>query len=342
MREWVELQKKLYPDVLDVIRLRYRLLHHIQMMEPVGRRTLAENMKLAERTIRSEVNFLQSQGMVHVTTKGLLLTMEGRHVLEDMADYMKELAGVQVLETRLREKLKLESVIVVPGDSDQHDWVKQEMGKACVSYMQSVSNPGQTIAVTGGTTMAAVASQMTPYSGMEDSLFVPARGGLGERVEHQANTICVEMARKVMGNYRLLYVPDPISEESYQTIIEEPSVKEVLGIIRSSDIIVHGIGDAITMAARRKTPDDQLENIKHNHAVGEAFGYYFNQNGEVVHKVRTVGLQLEDLQTDRQVIAVAGGRSKSEAIASYFRPGKSNVLITDEGAAKELIRDTSL
>ncbi|WP_347862428.1 sugar-binding domain-containing protein [Salimicrobium sp. PL1-032A] len=342
MREWIELQKKLYPDVLDVIRLRYRLLHHVQLMEPVGRRTLADNMEIAERTVRSEVNFLQSQGMVQVTTKGLLLTKEGRHVLEDMADYMKELAGVQVLETRLKEKLQLDEVIVVPGDSDSHDWVKREMGKACVTYMQSVSKRGQTIAVTGGTTMAAVASQMTPYSGMEDSLFVPARGGLGERVEHQANTICVEMARKVMGNYRLLYVPDPISEQSYQTIIQEPSVKEVLGIIRSSDLIVHGIGDAITMAERRKTPDDQLEKIKHHHAVGEAFGYYFDQNGEVVHKVRTVGLQLEDLQTDRQVIAVAGGRSKAEAIASYFRPGKSNVLITDEGAAQEFIRDASL
>ncbi|SIS43361.1 sugar-binding transcriptional regulator [Salimicrobium flavidum] len=342
MREWIELQKKLYPDVLEVVQNRYRLLHYVQLMEPIGRRALADNMNLAERTIRSEINFLQQQGMVHVTTRGLLLTAEGHNVLDEMADYMKEVSGAKVLEAQLKEKLKLKTVIVVPGDSDEYDWVKQEMGKACVSYLQSISTTAQTIAVTGGTTMAAVAARMTPFSGMENTLFVPARGGLGERVEHQANTICVEMARKVRGNYRLLYVPDPISEESYQTIIEEPSVKSILGIIRTSDIVIHSLGDAITMAERRKTPDDQLATIKENQAVGEAFGYYFNQNGEVVHKVRTVGLQLEDLEKDKQVIAVAGGHSKADAIASYFRPGKSNVLITDEGAAKELIRDSSL
>ncbi|AKG03943.1 hypothetical protein AAV35_003500 [Salimicrobium jeotgali] len=342
MKEWIELQKKLYPDVLEIIQNRYRLLHYVSLMEPIGRRTLADNLNLKERSIRSEVTFLQNGGMVEVTTRGLLLTGEGKSLLENMAPYMREVSGVKVLEDRLREKLKLESVIVVPGDSDESEWVKEEMGKACVTYLQSIAGPGQTLAVTGGTTMASVASRMTPSAGMEDWLFVPARGGLGERVEHQANTICVEMAKKAMGNYRLLYVPDPISEESYQNIIEEPSVKDVLGIIRSSDIVIHGLGDALTMANRRKTPDDQLAVIKERQAVGEAFGYYFSQSGEVVHKVRTVGLQLEDLEGDREVIAVAGGSSKADAISSYFQPGKSSVLITDEGAAKELIRDTSL
>ncbi|MBH0230946.1 sugar-binding transcriptional regulator [Halobacillus yeomjeoni] len=342
MRALIDLQKKLFPDVLDIMQRRYQLLHFIQIMQPVGRRALSENMDLAERTVRSEVDFLNKQGAVEVTSRGMHLTYEGQNILEQLAEFIKDVTGVKVLEQQLKDKLKLDHVVVVPGDSDQLDWVKHEMGRACVQYLKGHLAAGEAIAITGGTTMAAVAGAMTPLTGADRCLFVPARGGLGERVENQANTICAEMAKKARGEYRLLYVPDPLSEESYQTIIEEPSIKEVLDIIRNAEIVIHGVGDALTMAERRKTSAKQLEIIKERQAVGEAFGYYFNTKGEIVHKVRTVGLQLEDLKHARHVITVAGGHTKAQAIASYFQPGQSNVLITDEGAAQELIREHSL
>ncbi|WP_062514219.1 sugar-binding transcriptional regulator [Halobacillus sp. KGW1] len=342
MRAFIDLQKKLFPDVLDVMQRRYQLLYYIQIMQPVGRRALAENIALAERTVRSEVDFLNKQGAVEITSRGMHLTYEGQNILEQLAEFIKEVTGIKVLEQQLKDKLNLDYAVVVPGDSDELPWVKQEMGKACTEYLKRHIVPNQAIAITGGSTMAAVAQMMRSYRGADQCLYVPARGGLGERVENQANTICAEMAKKAKGDYRLLYVPDPLSEESYMTIKKEPSIKEVLEIIRHADIVIHGVGDALTMAERRKTSREQLELIKENHAVGEAFGYYFNRSGEVVHKVRTVGLQLEDLKDAEHVIAVAGGRSKAQAIASYFQPGQSNVLITDEGAAQELIRGLSL
>ncbi|RWZ54970.1 hypothetical protein EQV77_12660 [Halobacillus fulvus] len=342
MRAFIDLQKKLFPDVLEIMQRRYQLLYHIQIMQPVGRRALAENVQLAERTVRSEIDFLNKQGAVEITSRGMHLTYEGQNILEQLAEFIKEVTGIKVLEQQLKDKLNLDYVVVVPGDSDELSWVKHEMGKACVRYLKDHISSDQAIAITGGTTMAAVAEMMNPLQHAENCLFVPARGGLGERVENQANTICAEMAKKARGDYRLLYVPDPLSEESYQTIIEEPSIKEVLDIIRRAEIVIHGIGEALTMAERRKTSSQQLEVIKANEAVGEAFGYYFNTAGDVVHKVRTVGLQLEDLKHSKHVIAVAGGKSKARAIASYFKPGQSNVLITDEGAAQELIKGFSL
>ncbi|WP_082233420.1 sugar-binding transcriptional regulator [Halobacillus massiliensis] len=342
MRALVDLQKRLFPDVLEIMQRRYQLLHYIHLMQPVGRRTLSDNIELAERTVRSEVEFLSKVGAVAVTSRGMHLTYEGQNILEQLAEFIKDVTGIKVLEERLKDTLRLDHAVVVPGDSDELDWVKHEMGRACVEYMRSVLKPRDTIAITGGTTMAAVAEMMTPLQEADHCMFVPARGGLGERVENQANTICAEMAKKARGDYRLLYVPDPLSEDSYQTIIEEPSIKEILYMIRNASIVVHGVGDAVMMAKRRKTSPQQMKNIQERQAVGEAFGYYFNRKGEVVHKVRTVGLQLEDLKFAEHVIAVAGGRSKAQAIASYFQPGQSNVLITDEGAAQELIRDNSL
>ncbi|GAB3057335.1 sugar-binding transcriptional regulator [Virgibacillus ainsalahensis] len=338
MKALIEAQKKLLPDLLKVMQQRYSILHSIDRFQPIGRRGIVENTKLTERHVRGEIDFLQKQGLLHVTTKGMYMTKEGKLILDELAVFMSEITGLNVLEKRIKEKLHVENVIIVPGNSDKDEWVKQEMGKACAAFLRTIVKPQSTIAVTGGSTVAAVADIMTPIDEKNDYLFVPARGGVGEKMENQASRIAAEMAQKTNGDYRLLYVPDPISETAYQTLIDEPSIREMLQIIRNAGIVLHGVGDALTMAARRKTSDEVITKLKTNNAVSEAFGYYFDADGSVVYKVKTVGLQLEDLDAIEHVITIAGGKSKGKAIASYFQQGKSDMLITDEAAAEQILK----
>ncbi|WP_164668154.1 sugar-binding transcriptional regulator [Virgibacillus doumboii] len=338
MRELLDVQKKLYPDLLAVMQQRYAVLKNIELLQPIGRRGLAVNSELTERNVRGEVEFLQRQGLIDVTSKGMHITNEGKLVIEQLAVFMHEASGSSVLEKQLKDKLQIGDVIIVPGNSDTDNWVKQEMGKACAVFLQKRIEPIQTIAVTGGTTIAAVAEAMKPFENAKACLFVPARGGIGEKEENQANTIAAKMARQAKGEYRLLYVPDPLSETSYQTMINEPTVNEILHIIKDADVVLHGIGDAMAMAKRRKTPDEVINELRTKKAVSEAFGYYFDESGKVVHKVRTIGLHLDDLSARKLVVTVAGGKSKAQAIASYFRQGKSDLLITDKAAAEEILK----
>ena len=64
----------------------------------------------------------------------------------------------------------------------------------------------------GLTTLAAVARMMPADSKNRDVVFVPARGGLGEKVENQANTISAEFATRAHAQYRLLHVPDQLGD----------------------------------------------------------------------------------------------------------------------------------
>ncbi|WP_077301142.1 sugar-binding transcriptional regulator [Virgibacillus pantothenticus] len=341
MRNLIQLQKRLLPDMLEVMQRRYAMLRTIDLLEPIGRRGLAENTNVTERTVRGEIELLQSQDLIQITAKGMFITKEGKLILEQLGAFMSEIMDLRALENKLKDALSIRNVIVVPGNSDEHEWVKQEMGKACVASLKTMIGEQPTIAVTGGTTMAAIAAMMTPFEQSNNALFVPARGGIGEKVENQANTIAAEMARKAHGDYRLLYVPDPLSESAYQMIIKEPSVNETLSQIKTATVVMHGIGDALTMAYRRKTPEGIVEKLREHQAVSEAFGYYFDKKGNVVHKVRTVGIQLEDLKQIPYVITIAGGRSKAQAIASYFKRAKTELLITDEAAAEEILRGAS-
>lgn len=342
MKEIIELQKKVYPDVLEVMHERYSVLSTIDLMQPIGRRGLAENTSLTERTVRGEVEFLQRKRFIEVTSKGMYISKEGKVVLEQLTVFMRELMGLSVLENRLKDILNVAHVIVVPGDSDKDEWVKREMGKASVSYLKTIVTSKTIFAVTGGSTIAALAEVMTSFEKDGEYLFLPARGGIGEEVENQANSIVAEMARKTKGSYRLLYIPDNLSESGYESMMNESSIKEIVHQIKSADIVLHGIGDAMSMAKRRNAPLETINKLKNNHAASEAFGYYFNQNGDVVQKVKTVGIQLEDLASMNHVITLAGGKSKGQAIKSYFNQGSTDLLITDEAAAEEILRESSL
>ncbi|MGE7761752.1 sugar-binding transcriptional regulator [Peribacillus sp. NPDC097895] len=339
MRTLLEVQRKLLPDFLMVMQKRYDILRYIKMMQPVGRRSLAVSLNLTERTLRSEVDFLKSQSLVNIFSSGMTLTDEGMEILDKLEGIMREVMGIDIMERQLQELLQVDEVIIVSGNCDETPWVKKELGKACANRMKQEWNSKNIIAVTGGSTMAEVANSLSPDEASKKLTFVPARGGIGEAVQNQANTIVERMAQKAHASYRVLYVPDQLSGEVYASFMKEPAIKEVISKIKSADMIIHGIGDAIAMAERRNSSPESLKKLLDGNAVGEAFGYYYDENGKVVHKVLTVGIQLDDLSPEKRVITVAGGKTKAKAIRSYMKGAPSStVLITDEAAAQELIQ----
>lgn len=342
MKKILEMQSQLLPDLLETMRNRYEILRHLQLMQPVGRRSLASALGYTERILRSEVEFLQEQGLIRVESVGMQLTAAGAGLVVDMEPLIKDLFGLTELERQLHACLGLKRVVIVPGDADRSDWVKQEMGRAGARLLKQLARPNQVIAVGGGTTVAAVADMMTASPGLKESTFVPARGGLGEAVELEANYIASLMAQKSGGRYRLLHVPDQLSGDAYDTLIREPHIQEVLELVRSARIVVYGIGDAQAMATRRKSTPHQLERLKQEGAVGEAFGYYFNREGKIVYRGRSIGLHVDDLERVEFTLAVAGGTSKAEAVAAICPVVGKDILITDEAAAREILANRNL
>ncbi|WP_053360537.1 sugar-binding domain-containing protein [Bacillus sp. FJAT-27251] len=339
MDELLDIQKRILPDLVEVMQRRVQILQYINAMQPVGRRNLSVSLGLTERVLRGEVDFLKAQNLLESSAQGMSLTHEGEDILERLDSIMRAITGISKLEQQLKAQMGIAKVIVVPGDSDQSPWVKRELGKACASGMKNALKEDNIIAVTGGTTMSAVAEMLPQEMGEKNLLFVPARGGLGEDVNNQANTISAIMASRTHSRHRVFYVPDQVSSGIYESFIREPQVNEVLNLIKSASMVLHGIGDAIAMAERRNTSAADMEKIVQGKAVGEAFGYYFNESGDIVHRVRTIGLQLEDLQTVDHIIAVAGGASKAKAIRAYMKQAPdTTILITDEGAARILVQ----
>ncbi|MFC0211850.1 sugar-binding transcriptional regulator [Paenibacillus chartarius] len=338
MREMLDIQKQLVPDLLDIMNKRYTILHHVMLSGLVGRRTLAGTLGMTERVLRGEADFLKAQGLLEVDALGMRITEAGRKLVESFQPLLQETFGLTELEERIRSHYGLKQVIVVPGDSDQSPHAKMELGRAGAGVLRKIAgkDPDVVIAVAGGSTMAHVANHLTSAVPLKGITFVPARGGLGESVELQANTVASTMAKKIGGQYRLLHVPDHLSEEAYQSLMLETGIVEIIQVIRSARIVVHGIGNAMVMARRRKVDQATIDSLMNDGALAEAFGYYFDRQGQVVHKMPTIGLRIEDIQQMETVIGVAGGKSKGEAIAAVLRFRHEDILVTDEAAALEI------
>ncbi|WP_410513062.1 sugar-binding domain-containing protein [Paenibacillus sp. BR2-3] len=341
MRNLLEIQKQLLPDLMETLKRRYTILHQIMLSDIIGRRTLAASLDMTERTLRAETDLLKSQGLVEIESVGMRISDAGRNLLDLLEPVAKSLFGLDDLEEKIRATYGLSKVIIVPGDCETSPFTKRELGRAGAKALLGVLRCDDTIAVTGGSTLAEMADQLTPPLTLsyKDAWFVPARGGLGESMEIQANTIASTMAKRVGAQYRLLHVPDLLGEDAYQSLAQDSNTREIVQIIRRSRIIVHGIGDAIEMTRRRKLDEATVSEIQGEGAVAESFGYYFNEKGEVVHTMLTMGLRLEDIIRTEVIVGIAGGRRKSKAIHAMLRFGQENILVTDEAAAVEIGRE---
>ncbi|WP_129044689.1 sugar-binding transcriptional regulator [Companilactobacillus metriopterae] len=340
--EEIELLDLIAPDFVKTLEKRFKILQTISLMEPVGRRILAEDLDLSERSLRTETELLKNQGLLISSKSGMSLTEEGKRVSTQLSNVIAEFQGRTILERQLSQKLGIERCIILPGNSDRQSRVVDSFGRRLNQLLGALLPAGDSIiSVTGGSTMAQVAQNLSPdLSKNRDLLFLPARGGVGESMQIQANNVCAEMAEKSHGHYRSLYLPEDISENSFESLQNESSIKSILDLIYKSDVVVHSIGTAAVMAKRRNLPSKDADEIVTKKAVAEAFGHFYDHNGKLVYKVPRIGLHIRDLDNIPYVIAIAGGESKAEAIQAYMKNAPSHTqLITDEGASKLILRD---
>ena len=335
----INLQNKLVPEMVELLTERYKVLRQISHDQPIGRRTLAKKLGLSERILRSHVDFLKEAGLLDFTLTGMSITDEGAVLLQELRDYVNRLQKLSSLESLLEDKLHLKKVVVLPGTADQAQVVTREIGRVAAGILLHLlsDHKPHIVAVTGGTTVAAMAQNT--YGNEPETVVVPARGGLGDRMELQANTIATVLAGRLKTRYLQLYVPDSVSEDVLRKILEEDArVKQVVETIKSADILVHGMGQAQVMAKKRGVGPELMQELEQKGAVGEALGQYFDLNGNVVHSTDTLGLMVNDLETIHTVMGIGGGRSKGRAILSVLRSGQDDILVTDEAAAREIIR----
>lgn len=337
MQNIVSSFEKLLPEAIQLFKNRYLILQTILENGPVGRRGLALILGISERLIRKEIEKLVEQGLVTISHLGISITEEGEKLLNILYLPLQVLDGFSALEDQMSQILGLRQAIIVKGNADNDETVKTNLGKACASVLCSVLKDNYTVAITGGTTISKMVEAMPrKHYGYHNVTIIPARGSVGKRAEFQANTVAVELARRLGANYELLTIPDNLSSQSISLIKNEPQIQKILQSIAQTDVIIFGIGNAMKMANRRKEPREVLDQLTEKKAVAEAFRHYFNSAGEVVYATQSIGVTPDVAAKIPVKIAVAGGSLKADAILATRELLKNSYLVLDEAAAVKI------
>lgn len=322
------------PELQEVIERRFNIMQAAAGSERVGRRSLADRLGWPERTVRSEVDMLKRLGLLQPQTAGVAVSPTGFQMLGPLRAIVRELHGLVELEDALAAGLGLSRVVVVPGDSESDSAARDALLRAAVECLMSILADGDIVAVSGGSTMASVAAKLPRSDGFGNVTFVPTGGGLGDRLEIEANAVAAQFAESLGAKYRLLHMRDDLKKTEVEALLQtHPSVAEMFGLIRSARIVVQGVGTLSSVASRRGFSSAFQQSLTDRGVVGESLGEFFDASGSLVESTRNVGIRVDDLKNVEQVIAIAGGASKADAIHAVMSTRLQNVLITDEAAA---------
>ena len=248
------------------------------------------------------------------------------------------------LEQRLEERYGLDEAIVVTPDDDNPESIRRALGFPAAECLFRSLQEKSSIAITWGSTLAAVVDAMPVESWPE----VRVIQGLGGLSGPGSPTNAVELTRRIASHLRakplLLASPGFVGrKEVRDALMQDSAVAEVLAAAAASDIALVGIGaptmDGVVFREQILIEGD-LERLAEKGTVGDIALCFFDKDGQPISDEvsdRLIGLTLEQIRDIPRVIGVAGGEGKVHAIRGAILGKLVNVLVTDDKTASKLL-----
>lgn len=337
METTLQYVRQLAPDFLDEITRRYRILEAVSYLAPCGRRTLADELGLTERTIRNEVERLQMQNLIEVSSIGMTITNDGMLLLDGLKDAIAISTEWTAKELKVAELLGVQKVMISRGDWDSGQCSRLDFARVASHYFLEIVTEDSCVAMTGGTTMENFVSSIPHMDKKKVGMVVPARGSIGRHMELQADTLVMSLATRLQGEYRALHLPDNLSELAIEEMQKQPEIQDTLAEIAHVDILLLGIGDGLEMAKKRRLDDATQEFLKEKNVVAETCGYYFDTTGHVVYKTQSVSIEFQKIKEVPYVLVMAGGVEKAASLLAVSQSIPHGVFIIDEVLAQKVL-----
>ncbi|MDO5717850.1 MAG: sugar-binding domain-containing protein [Tissierellia bacterium] len=325
---------KLVPEISELYLLRYEMLKIISDNEPIGRRALARMLGVNERKVRKQSDFLQRLNYINITEMGMNITEEGMEVLAISGKYADEFRDIKNLKSKLIKKLEIEDIYIIDANIGGI-FNSKSFAVYAGEYIHGFISDGDIIGITGGSTMKLMVDYMNNGKSYPKSIVVPARGSLGKKYEYQANAIVEILADKLGTEYFTINFPDYMDADIIDEI-KDDDIKKYNRLIGSIDLLVFGVGRADIMSLRRRLSQDTIMELESRGAVCEAFGNYFDIDGNNIFETSSIGLTLDGYKRVRTAIAVAFGNEKAEPIISLANIKKDIRIIMDLECARSV------
>ena len=245
------------------------------------------------------------------------------------------------IEQELKSLFKLEDAMVVP--VGQYQETKQTLGKAAAQYLERRLKSGHLFAVGWGRTVYEVA-KFIRSNNIENLKIVTLNGGLTTSFYLNPYDVGARLSSLFRGECYYIHAPAiAASKELCRSFRSDLTVKQALQMAKLANYSLVGIGEMSAETTLVSTGYLSLADVEILHrkgAVGNIVGQFFDIEGNIVdcelHK-RIVAFPIEEFRKMKNVIGVAGGKDKIEAILGTLHGNFIRVLITDEETATSIM-----
>lgn len=250
------------------------------------------------------------------------------------------------LESALRARFGLTEAIVVDCAEDRDGEIMSRIGEAAAHFLEVTLQQDEVIGISSWSqTILRMVDNIHPMRGTKARSVVQMLGGMGDAaVQTQATELTARLSRLTGGEPRLLLVQGvTATRDAQRVMLDDPVVRGTLDILDRLTLAIVGIGavEPSEFLARSGNvfSSEELASLHLAGAVGEiSFRFYDREGRPVITPLddRVIGISLGSLRKADRVMALAGGSSKTDAIAGALRLGVIDILVTDRFTAARL------
>ena len=245
--------------------------------------------------------------------------------------------GMMERSRELMERYHLKDVFIIP-EAEQESQTNESIARAGAMYISDRLGENACINVGYGDTLGKTLNHLatmvqTPVT------CVSLTGGV---------SCYLPNGRSNVFNARLCLIPAPLLASSHEmaaAMRAEDSVSEVIRTAELSSFTLVGIGsmhDTATILRSGLISQNEMFRLRMAGSVGDVLCHFLDKNGQLIAsdiEDRLISTPLNQLLTMDNVVGLAAGRHKAEAIRSVLRGGYLDILITDEPTAALLLKD---
>lgn len=252
------------------------------------------------------------------------------------------------LENILLDKYHLKQVIVLKSGKLSVVRMLRTLGRLSAKYLLDNLTDGDILGISWGTAVYEVAQALQPKN-LTDFDVVQIIGSIGYGDPAiDGPEVARQFAENFSGKYFTLNAPVIVKDKvTRDVLIKERNIQKVINKAIRADYILAGIGSSYPgrsgLVRAGYLLEDELKVInEQTGAVGDICACLFNIDGEykdIKFNDRVVGLTLDEIKSIRaEVVGIAGGQEKAEAILGALKGKLVDTLITDDKAVEKILK----
>lgn len=288
---------------------------------------IAKRLLFTRQKVNRIINSLVDQGIVSITVNGYNTSH---------ANY----------ECTLEEYFHIRRVIIAESYDMENDFLPTLADRAA-QYLESFLQPEMTIGVSWGKTLAAVISRLSyrRRSNCTVVQMVGAQNITGDKML-KSDEIARSLANKLDCVCYMFYAPTVVDYPETKTMLmKERTIQKSYEWMKKCDVGIFGIGqltEESTMYQRGFLKEKDIAQLQADGFVGDVCMNHVRLDGSwdnscIADRVNNAGMDI--LKKIPNVIAIAGGADKTEAIIGCLRSGVIDTLIIDDLSAERIVKE---